>query len=609
MIKYNTLINILDKIKNEAPAAYTRYYPEIKDLEKINQARSRSYIHLFLKVKFGILDFEEREHFITDGSNDGGIDGYYISKEEKKIYIIQSKFRTNPKNFENKEIELNEILQMDVAEITEGKTENESGIKYNGKIQQLIREISQIEDIGKYNYKTIILANLSNIPNSKLRLLTGGFPCEVFNFEKSYEELVFPVVSGTYYNISELYININLDNKGGSSKVSYKVETEFKDCNITVLFVPTIEIAKILHKYKNSILKFNPRSYLDLASSYVNRSIRETIVNKKTNEFALFNNGITMLSDETNYNENIGIKDKAQLTVTNGQIINGGQTAFTLSLIYDSILKENRNPIDVLGGKEVLLKVITFDKTDDETKAEKKLQLIEAISKATNQQTEVTEADRRSNDKIQIEIQEKIFNDFGYYYERKRGEFGDGLRNKYIDRSLIINRDHFIRICMAVDGKPSQARRNSENVNFSESNFKSVLKDSEKYKDYFYGFICFEFLNRLQNTFEKINNNSFGEINYGNALRYGKYSVVSVFSRKRKEIEPNESYITQIEQTTLEILSEWLNFEKYAESQFNNSSYFRKKIDDLTNDIRLELNYTGYYKGRTINDDLKGFFK
>ena len=155
----------------------------------------------------------------------------------------------------------------------------------------------------------------------------------------------------------------------------------------------------------------------------------------------------------------------------------------------------------------------------------------------------------------------------------------------------------------------NQARRNSENVNFSESNFKSVLKDSEKYKDYFYGFICFEFLNRLQNTFEKINNNSFGEINYGNALRYGKYSVVSVFSRKRKEIEPNESYITQIEQTTLEILSEWLNFEKYAESQFNNSSYFRKKIDDLTNDIRLELNYTGYYKGRTINDDLKGFFK
>lgn len=316
-----------------------------------------------------------------------------------------------------------------------------------------------------------------------------------------------------------------------------------------------------------------------------------------------------MLSDETNYNENIGIKDKAQLTVTNGQIINGGQTAFTLSLIYDSILKENRNPIEVLGGKEVLLKVITFDKSNEDTNTEKRLQLIEAISKATNQQTEVTEADRRSNDKIQIEIQEKIFNNFGYFYERKRGEFGDGIRNKYIDRSLIINRDHFIRICMAIDSKPSQARRNSENVNFSESNFKSVLKDSEKYKDYFYGFACFEFLNRLQNTFEKSNNNNFGEINYGNALRYGKYAVVSVFSRLREQIEPCDSYSTEIEKTTFEILTKWIEFEKYAESQFNNSGYFRKKIDDETNDVRLELNYTGYYKGRTINDDLRGFFK
>jgi len=609
MIKYNTLINILDKIRIEAPAKFKRYYPEITDLEKINQARSRTFIHLFLKVKFGLLDFEEREHFITDDSCDGGIDGYYISKEEKRIYVIQSKFRTNSQNFENKEIELSEILQMDVAEITEGKTENENGIKYNGKIQQLIREISQIEDIGKYNYKTIILANLSNVPNSKLRLLTGGFPCEVFNYEKSYEELVFPVVSGTYYNVSELYININLDNKGGSSKVSYKVETEFKDCNITVLFVPTVEIAKILYKYKNSILKFNPRSYLDLAFSPVNRAIRDTIVNKKTNEFALFNNGITMLSEETNYNENIGIKDKAQLTITNGQIINGGQTAFTLSLIYDALLKENRNPLDVLGNKEVLLKVITFDKSTDNTNKEKRLQLIEAISKATNQQTEVTEADRRSNDKIQIEIQDKIYADFGYYYERKRGEFGDGLRNKYIDKSLIINRDLFIRICMAVDGKPSQARRNSEKVNFSEGNFNVVLKNSDKYKEFFYGFSCYEFLNKLQNTFERSGNNNFGEINYGNALRYGKYAVVSVFSRTSFKEEIYETYTIEIEKKTREILARWVDFEKFAETQPNNNSYFRKKINEDTNDIRLELNYTGYYKGRTINDDLKGFFQ
>jgi hypothetical protein len=44
------------------------------------------------------------------------------------------------------------------------------------------------------------------------------------------------------------------------------------------------------------------------------------------------------------------------------------------------------------------------------------------ISRATNQQTAVDDADRRSNDKIQIELQK-----YGLFYERKRGEFFDGL--------------------------------------------------------------------------------------------------------------------------------------------------------------------------------------
>ena len=427
-MKYQTLVNILDKLRFEAPEKYKRYYPKADDLEKVNQARARAYIHLFLKVKFGLLDFEERERLVTDGPQDGGIDGYYISTEERLIYFIQSKFRISANNFENKNISLTEILNMDTGDISEGKTENEDGIAYNGKIQQLIRKISQIEDIGKYNYKVILLANLGDVKSSKLRTLSGGFPCNIYNFERSYKELIFPVVSGTFYNQSELYIDINLSNKGASSKVSYKVDTEFKECNISVLFVPTSEIARILNKYKNSILKYNPRSYLDLASSTVNRAIRDTIINKTTNEFALFNNGITILSDETHYNENVGIKDKAQLTVTNGQIINGGQTAYTLSLIYESSIKEGRDPLTLLKGKEVLLKVITFDDIKDGD-PQKKLELIEAISKATNQQTAVTDADRRSNDKVQIQLQESIFIDFGYYYERKRGEFGDGIRN------------------------------------------------------------------------------------------------------------------------------------------------------------------------------------
>tara|TARA_B100000809_G_scaffold185304_1_gene183393 strand:- start:15994 stop:16185 length:192 start_codon:yes stop_codon:yes gene_type:complete len=52
----------------------------------------------------------------------------------------------------------------------------------------------------------------------------------------------------------------------------------------------------------------------------------------------LFNNGITILSDETHFNQRIGQKNKAQLSVNNLQIINGSHTAYTISLLYEELI-------------------------------------------------------------------------------------------------------------------------------------------------------------------------------------------------------------------------------------------------------------------------------
>ena len=225
---------------------------------------------------------------------------------------------------------------------------------------------------------------------------------EIVGYTECYEKLVFPVITGTYFNATDLNINIDLSNKNAGSKISYNVQTKNGDCEITVLFVPTIEIAKILGKYKNSILRYNPRSYLELEGQKVNIAIRETVLNEATNEFALFNNGITMLSDETYINEKIGQKNKAQLTVKNPQIINGGQTAYTLSRILEENIDSNFE--DIFQGKEVLLKVITLLDIGEssELKTKKKVKLIDDISTATNQQTPVIPADRFSNESYHV---------------------------------------------------------------------------------------------------------------------------------------------------------------------------------------------------------------
>lgn len=452
--KYEILVNILDKIREESKdTKHSRYLPPRENVEAIGNARSRAFIHLYLKVMFGLTEFVERERWITDDSNDGGIDAYYIDSDSKTIHIIQSKFRNNSKNFESKEIELSEILKMDIDRILSGEVDDELGNIYNGKIKQLQREVSGIDDVARYRYKVAILANLSGLSSSKVRTLTGGYPAEVFDFQKSYEKLVFPVISGTYFAASEIKIPLDITNKNAGTKISYTVSTKASDCEITVLFVPAIEIAKIMSKYKNSILQFNPRSYLEFEGQQVNSAIRSTILNTKTNELALFNNGITIISDETDISEKVGRKNTAQLLIKNPQIINGGQTSYTLSKIYEeckSNAESEEEIYEVFENKEILVKVITLIDNDSDAS---KQQLIDEISNATNKQTPVIGADRFANDTKHKKIQLALFERCGLLYERKRGEFSDGVANGYISIAQILERNHFFRLYYAIKGQ------------------------------------------------------------------------------------------------------------------------------------------------------------
>lgn len=448
MTRYEILRNILASIIDEAPDKYSKLYEkDSNNVEQYNSALSRAFIHLFLKVRFDLLDFEQREYYVTDGGNDGGIDGYYIDPEHKMVYLFQSKFRVNENNFQDKEISMKEMLAMDIQRILEGEKQDEKGTDYRGKIYQLQRDISEVDDIPRYTYKVVIFANLKGVTDTELRRLTGGYKVEVIDYQKCYSDFVFPIISGTYFSKSDLTIQIDLSNKL-ANKISYTVATSIGDCDITVLFVPTVEVGKFMAKYKNSILKYNPRSYLGFKTQDVNHQIAESITNQSTNEFALFNNGITLLSEETFINEQVANKGVAKLIVKNPQIINGGQTSYTLSRLY-----EDNEDKTIFDKKEVLLKVITVP-----SEAENKESLIEKISNATNHQTPVGPSDRLSNMEEQIYLQKRLFNEFGVLYERKRGEYSDGITKGYISENDIIDRSLFIKIYYVLLDKISSSK-------------------------------------------------------------------------------------------------------------------------------------------------------
>src|SRR5208337_4161345 len=179
------------------------------------------------------------------------------------------------------------------------------------------------------------------------------------------------------------------------------------------------------------------------------------------------------IADSFELTETTGTKNVGQVIMLNPQIINGGQTAYVLSRIYED---QKENDYSIFEGKEVMLKVIILT-----NKTTLNIDFIEQISNATNQQTKVEEADRRSNDKIQIAIEEAIFDTFGYFYERKKGEFFNGIDRKYIDKNLVVNRYDLLKAYLAWQGDASNARRSGTEAMFKEKRFKEIMK---KYADF-----------------------------------------------------------------------------------------------------------------------------
>ena len=583
-MKYKTLLNTLDQICEEAPDNFTSYKVDKTDLDLLNQARSKAFVHLFLKVKFGITSFVERQDFITEGTQDGGVDAYYIDKENKKISLIQSKFRTTKDNFEKKKITANDLVSMEIQRILKGEKEDSRGNDFSSKIKKFQNEWSKISDQAYYKYCVIILGNLENYTDEQIKRIIDNSDYEIFDFDRTYKELVFPLCSGTYYDPKEIKITIDLVNKEQST-LKQKISTNLGEFPIRVIFVPTKEIGRIMSKYKNSILKYNPRNYLSLSNNKVNRKIMESITKNNANDFAIYNNGVTIIADSFELTETTGTKDVGQVIMLNPQIINGGQTAYVLSRIYEDQKEEDYSIFD---GKEVMLKVmILTNKTD------LNIEFIEQISNATNQQTRVEEADRRSNDKIQIAIEEAIFDTFGYFYERKRGEFFNGIEKKYIDKKLVINRYDLVKAYLAWQGDAANARRSGTDAMFKEKRFKEIMK---KYADVKKMFFAYKLLVNIESLEKNSKDHKFGI-----SMKYGKMGIISavgVLGISNEDIKI-ENIDELAKQKLGEVSSVWEGFIDYVTKKSENSSYISENV--LDQDV--------YYKGSTVNGDIKKFFQ
>jgi hypothetical protein len=247
--------------------------------------------------------------------------------------------------------------------------------------------------------------------------------------------------------------------------------------------------------------------------------------------------------------------------------------------------------------------VITFH-PEDQSSQDEYLRLIQSISRATNQQSQVNEADRRSNDSIQVQLQQFLFDKYGLFYERKRGEYADGIRAGYIQRSQIVDREIFLRMCKCCDMEPADARRMSIDQLFERQHFEKTLADPNRFEEYYFAYRCFMVVREIKKGLAKDKTDKFGVRRYGSGPQFGMYAIVATC---RAQVE-SENYEKDPQQLVQSVLSKWIGFEEFAIKQPNNGNYFRVYTDPETGVEKTDWNFNNYYKGRTLVDDLNAYF-
>jgi len=306
------------------------------------------------------------------------------------------------------------------------------------------------------------------------------------------------------------------------------------------------------------------------------------------------------MTDHREFTDKGGRKNKGRLSLLNPQIINGGQTAYTLSDIFEKEYKTNQKIFD---GKEVLVRVVELSEGKKKVDL-KKYNFITEISSSTNKQTAIKDADRHSRNPILQAVQDEIFRKYGYFFELKRGEYYDGLERKIVVKDLLVDRATILRSYKALKGNPSLARRQSEKQMFDDEFFKEEFEnqtfDNDRLSSHmFFAYKVHKFLVELEKRKPK---NDFGY-----ALRYGKYAIVSAsyvsmnptFKQKLPSL-PLSDIETYINSKITELLGRWKVFESYVQSNSNNKRYF-----DLAQDLS---DFDNYYKGGPVQADIEAFF-
>ncbi|MDF2857537.1 MAG: hypothetical protein K0Q87_3388 [Neobacillus sp.] len=208
----------------------------------------------------------------------------------------------------------------------------------------------------------------------------------------------------------------NIINNGIPCLIASNVNITSCKCYLCVL--PAAFLADMYDMYGSRLLEGNVRTFLS-ARGNVNKNIRRTILGDERNMFFAYNNGIAATASEIAVET---IEGQPYITyIKDLQIVNGGQTTASLS---NTRFKDKAT----LDGIFVQMKLTVVENSEVAS------EIIPNISRCSNSQNKVSEADFFSNHEFNIRMQQTsrrlyapaalgVQYETHWFYERARGQY------------------------------------------------------------------------------------------------------------------------------------------------------------------------------------------
>ncbi len=315
---------------------------------------------------------------------------------------------------------------------------------------------------------------------------------QVWDIERLYNLII---VANADHEDIEINLPSITRNRSGIAylEVPQDEENHFS-CYLAVL--PGDLLAKIYFEYGSQLLEGNVRSFLSTKTA-TNKKIQATI-NTEPSKFFVYNNGISATATDVEFSSN------KIINIKNFQIINGGQT--TASLAY---AKYKRN-VD-LSKISVQMKLTIVKETDPIELAN----TIQKISRSSNSQNKVSDADFFANHEFHILIEKLSLQTqappaIGYtigtywFYERAKGQYNqkkmffsskEKARFEFTHpKEKLLSKTDFAKFHNIWKGHPDIVSKGAiTNFNYFAKIIEKDWEDQNKkssYNDYYFKQIC-----------------------------------------------------------------------------------------------------------------------